>query len=110
MTLVEQDPLEPFFYALKSRESRRQYPKRLKMFLDFIELGGSLEEQTKLFLSSARQDVQSVQGKYMRFIEYHKEQVRKGEKAGGTVINYYRAFKLFCDMNDIQLNWKRISK
>ncbi|MBV9177500.1 MAG: hypothetical protein JO297_10720 [Nitrososphaeraceae archaeon] len=32
------------------------------------------------------------------------------ENAQGTLKNYYRAAKLFCEMNDLILNWKRISK
>jgi hypothetical protein len=33
------NPLELFTYALKSPESQRQYPRRFKLFLDFLELG-----------------------------------------------------------------------
>ena len=36
--------------------------------------------------------------------------VRRKELAAGTLKNYYRAAKLFCEMNDLTLNWKRISK
>jgi hypothetical protein len=32
----EYDPLVPFTYDLKSPESRRQYPRRLKVFLRFF--------------------------------------------------------------------------
>ena len=45
-----------------------------------------------------------AQDHFMRFIEYDKKMVTRGEKAGGTVVNYYRAFKLFCEMNDLQLS------
>lgn len=35
-----------FMHALKSRETRRQYPQRLKVFLDFLDpSGGILDEQ-----------------------------------------------------------------
>ena len=30
------NPLEVFMYALKDPESKRQYPKRLKVFFDFL--------------------------------------------------------------------------
>jgi hypothetical protein len=33
------NPLELFIYALKSPESQRQYPRRFKVFLDFLNLG-----------------------------------------------------------------------
>jgi hypothetical protein len=32
-----QDPMTKFMYALKSKESRRQYPRRLKMFLSTLQ-------------------------------------------------------------------------
>lgn len=110
MAVIEQDPLESFFYALKSSEARRQYPRRFKMFLDYVGLEGVLEQQAKNFLLKARSDVQWAQDNFMRFLEYHKQKVRDGEKAAGTVVNYYRATKLFCEMNELDLRWKKISR
>ena len=43
-------------------------------------------------------------------MQYHKERVEKKEISAGTVKNYYQAVKLFCEMNQIDLPWKRISK
>ncbi len=45
----EYDPLVPFTYGLKSAESRRQYPRRFKVFLDFLKLEGTINEQAKKF-------------------------------------------------------------
>jgi hypothetical protein len=53
---------------------------------------------------------QWAQDTIMIFLDFHKERVRKKELAAGTLKNYYRAAKLFCEMNDLTLNWKRISK
>jgi hypothetical protein len=97
-------------YALNSSEARRQYPKRLKMLFDFLGLSGSLEEQANEFLNKARQNIQWSQDNMMKFLDFHKERVRRKELAAGTLKNYYRAAKLFCEMNDLTLNWKRISK
>jgi hypothetical protein len=38
-----------FTYALKAPESRRQYPRRLKIFLDYLGLEGNIEEQAEQF-------------------------------------------------------------
>ena len=97
-------------YALKSSEARRQYPKRLKKLFDFLNLSGSSEEQANEFLNKARQNIQWSQDSIMRFLDFHKERVRRKELAACTLKNYYRAAKLFCEMNDLTLNWKRISK
>jgi hypothetical protein len=109
--ITQQSPLYPFMYALKSSEARRQYPKRLKMLFDNLKLSGPLEEQSKEFLDKTRQNgVQWAQDSIMIFLDFHKERVRRKELAAGTLKNYYRAAKLFCEMNDLTLNWKRISK
>ncbi|MGN6560942.1 MAG: hypothetical protein ACTHJ2_10540, partial [Candidatus Nitrosocosmicus sp.] len=41
------DPLQHFSYALRAPETKRQYPKRLKMFMDFVHLEGDLKQQAK---------------------------------------------------------------
>lgn len=38
------------------------------------------------------------------------ERSKKGEISVSTIPNYYRATKLFCEMNDIVLNWKKIAQ
>ena len=80
--ITHQSPLYSFMYALKSSEARRQYPKRLKMLFDFLDLPGSLEEQATAFLDKARQNIQWSQDSIMKFLEYHKERVRRKELAG----------------------------
>jgi hypothetical protein len=103
-------PIDSFMYALKSSEARRQYPRRLKLFFDFEGLRGTLNEQAIEFLTRLRKDINSEQDNLLRFLDFHKDRVRRKEIAAGTVKNYYRAVKLFCEMNDISLNWKKISR
>lgn len=99
-----------FMYALKAPESRRQYPRRLKIFLDYLGLKGSLEEQVQEFYSKAIENHQWVEEVLMSFIGYEKERSKRGEISVSTIPNYYRATKLFCEMNDIVLNWKKIAR
>jgi hypothetical protein len=44
---LEGDPMAKFMYALKAKESKRQYPRRFKMFLDYLKLEGNINEQAK---------------------------------------------------------------
>ena len=98
-------------YALKSSEARRQYPKRLKMLYDFLGLQGSLEEQATNFLKKARKNPQWAQDSIIAFLDFHKQRVSRKELAAGTLKNYYRAAKLFCEMNDFTtINWRRLSR
>jgi len=104
------NPLSAFTYALKAPESKRQYPGRFKVLLDYLKIQGSLEEQAEHFLVKARDDPQWCEQNLMAFIDYQKERARRGEISENTIPNYYRATKLFCEMNDFQLNWKKISR
>src|SRR5690348_15177941 len=46
----------------------------------------------------------------MKFIEFQKERCMQKEISESTISNYYKATKLFCEMNDLTLNWKKISR
>lgn len=99
-----------FMYGLRAAESKRQYPARLKVYLDFLGLEGTLPEQISRFLVKAKQDVLWAQSSIMRFIESQKERAATGQIALVTIRNYYKAIKLFCDMNELVLGWKKITK
>ena len=43
-------------------------------------------------------------------VKVHKKRVDKGEIVEGTIFNYYKAGRRFCDANGIKLdNWSEIS-
>lgn len=111
-TAEEEDPLSVFMYALKAPETRRQYPRRAKVFFDFLKLEAPLEKQARVFLSKAKQNPQWAQSSLMQFIAFQKERARAGEISHSTISNYYKATKLFVEMNtDTPLvNWKKIAK
>jgi hypothetical protein len=102
--------MEAFTYALKAPESKRQYPRRFKIFLDFIGLEGSLEEKAKQFWLKAKVDGKWAEDSLMNFVRYQKNRADAREISNSTIPNYYRATKLFCEMNDIVLNWKKIAR
>jgi hypothetical protein len=104
------DPLQNFLYALKAPDSKRQYPRRLEYFFDYLGLKGTLKEKCLIYYKQAKNDLRWTQHQLMLYIEYQKERAEKGEIAESTINNYYKSIKLFCEMNDILLNWKKIAK
>ena len=110
MLQYNDDPLQNFLYALKAPDSKRQYPRRFEYFLDYLELEGSLKEKCFVFCNQAKSDLNWTQYQIMQYIEHQKERIEKGEIAESTINNYYKSVKLFCEMNDILLNWKKIAK
>lgn len=105
-----ENPVSNFMYALQSQATKRQYPRRLKMFFDFCFTNKKdLDSQAIQFVKNGK-DRSWVYSKIMNFISFQKQRMNKGEIAGGTVRNYIKAIKLFCEMNDMLLNWKKILK
>ena len=98
------DPIAIFMYALKAPESRR-----LRAILVFLDIQGDLGEQARNFLSFAKCNPNLIQNKFIEFIEYQKQRARTGEICESTIRNYYKAAKLFLEMNDVILNWKKIT-
>lgn len=107
----DNDPLSNLLYALKAPETKRQYPKRLEYFLDTIKIEGTdLKEKCENFSHKAKQSPNWFQDSLMWFIRKQIERVEKGEISESTIPNYYKAVRLFCEMNDIISNWKKITK
>jgi integrase len=107
---LAKDPMKVFMYALKAPESRRQYPNRFKVFLDFLGIPGELDTQAKKFLSEARAIPTWAQDSLIRFIMFQIERAKSGEIAESTISNYYKATKLFCEMNELSVNWRKIAR
>ncbi|HEY7573326.1 MAG TPA: hypothetical protein VH796_18350 [Nitrososphaeraceae archaeon] len=99
-----------FRYGLRAPDTKRQYPRRFQYFLDYLRLPGGLDEQAMQFLTNAKANSQWAQESLMSFIEFQKERVTRREISESTITNYYKATKLFCVMNDLVLNWKKISR
>src|ERR1044071_5000029 len=94
----EFDPLISFTYGLKSGESRRQYPRRFKVFLDSLNFRGSFAEQAREFWLTAKNNSKWAEEKLMKFITIQNGRAGSGTISPSTIPNYYKAAKLFCKM------------
>ena len=113
LDLEEQQILTPydnFVYALKAKETKRQYPHRLDKFLVFMGLKGTIEEKCTKLYEFSKNNNNSIQSYIIKFINYQKQRIENSEIGEGTLVNYIKAIKLFYSMNDIIINWKKIGK
>ena len=98
-------------YGLKSPESKRQYPKRFRVFLDFIGIKDQpFEERLDDLYIQSKKNVEWLQDSLIEFIEFQKERAGRDEIQETTIPNYYKPVKLFCDMNNIFANWKIVTR
>ena len=46
----------------------------------------------------------------LKFMQFQLDRVNRKEITGSTVRNYLKSIKLFCEMADIPIAWKKISR
>jgi hypothetical protein len=75
-----EDPMAYFMYALKAPETRRQWPRRLKIAFDFImDLSSkSLEEQAREFVLKTRNNPKWAENSLIKFLNFQRGGAIKG--------------------------------
>jgi hypothetical protein len=106
-----EDPYSLFLYAMNSPVTRDRYTTRLQRFFSFIGIeGATIQERCRLFAEKGRNDSNWVFRSIMSFVQIQKERVDRKEITGSTIRNYVKAIKLFTEMNDILISWKKITR
>ena len=108
------DPWSLYIYAMKPPVTRDRYKTRLAKFVDFIGIEGeassSLEDKARAFAKKSRTDFNWAFASLLKFIQFQKERDDRKEISGATVRNYVKSIKLFCEMSDIPIPWKKITR
>jgi integrase len=108
---LSSDPYSLFLYAMNSPVTRDRYITRLNRFFSFIGIGGTtIEERCRIFVERGNDDNNWVFRSIINFIHLLKERAYRKEITGSTIRNYVKAIKLFTEMNDILISWKKITR
>jgi hypothetical protein len=115
MKIVEQNLEETnayslFVYAIRSQVTRDYYLRRLRIFFNHINLEPNLtmEERCNHFANKGTNDPSWAFNCIVKFLQYQKERVGKEDITGATLRNFIKAIKLFCEMSDISIQWKKL--
>jgi integrase len=111
-SILDIDPLTEFFDAIKNSNTKRNYERDLSKFFssESLKLPGPLKEQAREFSKKAKSDPIWATNQINEYIRYQKLRAEKGEISESNIGNYYKPIRLFCEENDILLNWKKISR
>lgn len=105
------DPLKEFFEGIRSPSTRRKYQARLAQFLDYAGAkGDTLPQKAKSFTEAARKDYDRTTFTISSFLLEQKTRAEAGEISAATIANYTKPVRLFCEMNDIIINWRKIGR
>ena len=79
-------PYDTFVYALKAKETKRQYPHRLDKFLSFLGLEGTIQQKCDKLYEIGK-DVNLIQSHIIKFVNYQKERITSNEISEGTPVS-----------------------
>ena len=101
-----------FVLAIRTQITRDYYLRRLRTFFDFINLlpRSNIEKRWNHFASIASKDHDWIVCKLITFLQYQKSRVERQEITAATVYNFVKALKLFYEMFDIPISWKKITR
>ncbi len=108
-TMGATDPWMLFLYALKAPATKEKYVQWLTKFLNFLGYKGTREEKARAFAAQAKADPNYAFNSVLKFFQSIREQIDLKEMAIGTVRNYIKSIKLFCDMADLPIPWAKIA-
>ena len=112
--LIEESELDPwtlFLNAMRAPMTRDRYRTRVAKFFDFIGISGkTVEQKARTFANKGKTDTNWALGNILKFVYFEKERVEKKEISGATVRNYTKSIRLFCEMVDIPIQWKKITR
>jgi hypothetical protein len=104
-------PYQMFRFSVGSEVTRKYYERRIRRFFDFkFGIGEDIELSCNEFAEIARSDTNWAMNKVISFLQFQKERTEKGEIASATLSNFVKAIKLFCEMSDITILWKKIAR
>jgi hypothetical protein len=105
------DPWSLYLYAMKSPVTREKYTGRLSKFLEHVGLEGkNVEEQAKEFVRKSNSKKNWAFNIIVKFLQLQTDRFNRREISASTVRNYMKAIKLFCEMADIPIAWKKITR
>jgi len=107
---MELDPYSLFINAKRADQTKRKYQACLNTFFDYISIPDkNLKERCKVFIQNCHGNPKYAMNSVFRFVIRLKERMQRKEIVVSTICNYLKPIKLFCEMNDINVKWKKIT-
>jgi integrase len=63
-----------------------------------------------MFAQKGRENNSWVLNNILKFVQYQKDRADRKEITAATIRNYVKSIKLFCEMADIPITWKKITR
>ena len=116
-SISDEDPLKLFHASIKAPKTDKGYTNTLRWFLcDIMEevLHGTFEERVKEFVEIGKNNPDKMMGILVGFSASMRERTNKDRKDAdymnsSTIPNYFSPIKKLLNVNDVSVNWKRVT-
>jgi integrase len=105
-----EDPYSLFIYGFNSPLTKEKSVPRLNKFFDFVNINGTMQERCTSFAKMAKDRPSWAVNLVMKYLQMNKDRIEKKEITAATFHNNVKVLKLFCEINDILLPWKKITR
>jgi integrase len=103
-SLLHGESFELFSAAIRSPATRDPYERKLLGFLKRVDLSPDR------LVQFAKENPSAAEKKIISLLSQDRLKIERGEITAGTVNNWLKAVRLFLEMNDVVLNWKKIRR
>jgi hypothetical protein len=76
---------------------------------EFPQSSGGLEDKARFFAGKGKYDNMWAFNSILEFLQMQKERFNRKEITAGTIRNYVKSIKLFCQMADVSVPWEKIT-
>jgi hypothetical protein len=109
--ITELDAWTLFLNAMRTPMTSDRYQTRVHKFFDFIGIPGrTVDQKARMFARKGKKYTNWALSNVLKFIYFQRERADRKEISGGTVRNYAKSIRLFCEMSDISIPWKKITR
>lgn len=109
----ESDAYSLYLYGMRSPVTRDTYLRRLRIFFNHIQLLSNnepMDVRCNLFVDKSRTTSGWAFSQILIFLQFQKDRVENREISPATLRNFVKSIKLLCEMTDIEIGWKRITR
>ena len=106
---LQSDPWTLYLYAMKSPVTK--VSKKTWQVFRLPCIGRRYNRrESRTFVEMARKDSNWTFNSILRFVQFQNDRVLKKEITSATVRNYVKSIKLLCEMADLPIVWKKITR
>lgn len=98
------ESFELFSAAIRSPATRDPYERKLLGFLKRVN------QTPDEFAQFAKENPSAAEKKIISLLSQDRLKIESGEVTAGTINNWLKAVRLFLEMNDVAMNWKKIKR